>query len=231
MKEKSQHSRQQCDNSVLAPKRGAEALAIVLQLIFDEWTPRTLDTPLAGMKVDEKYFEMIAWRAVWNSASSRLTKHAAVAGWKHQTDSHQRLWIVARKKDVGGPLESSLPFGVAAAEARLHIAVQEAARTLSWISTHDPVDEQRLQDEQNSKMQRIRDFQLGSTRKLTGADDPLQENGSLTDQWHGDIYVTPVLVLSYLQALDTENAKIGAERNPQKTDVIVVRRKHGRSCF
>ena len=33
---------------------GAEALATFVQLIFDEWTSGTLDTPLARIKVDEK---------------------------------------------------------------------------------------------------------------------------------------------------------------------------------
>ena len=60
---------------------GAEALAIFHQLIFDEWTSGTLDTPLAGIKVDEKCFGTIEWGAVRNSASSLLPKHAAVAGW------------------------------------------------------------------------------------------------------------------------------------------------------
>ena len=58
---------------------GAEALATFHQLIFD-----ALDTPLAKIKVDETCFGMIGWGAVQNLASSFLSKHAAVAGWKHR---------------------------------------------------------------------------------------------------------------------------------------------------
>ena len=74
-----------------------------------------------------------------------------------------------------------------AAEARLRVAEQQAARTLSLIGTHDPADERRLQDEQHSRMQRIQNFQIGGPQNLIGADDPrhaLQENGGLPDQWY-----------------------------------------------
>ena len=49
------------------------------------WTLGTLDTPPAGIKVDETNgFEMIERGAVRNAASNLLPKHAAVAGWKHR---------------------------------------------------------------------------------------------------------------------------------------------------
>ena len=51
----------------------------------------------------------------------------------------------------------------------------------------------------------------------------LQENGGLADQWYvddGDILCHPILVPSYLQKFDGANDSIGAERNPQKTEVI-----------
>ena len=35
----------------------------------------------------------------------------------------------------------------------------------------------------------------------------------------GDIMCHPILVPSYLQEFDDANAKVGAERNPQKTEV------------
>ena len=41
-----------------------------------------------------------------------------------------------------------------------------------WIGTNDSVEEQRLQAEENSKMQRIQDFQLGGSGRHIGADDP-----------------------------------------------------------
>ena len=75
-------------------------------------------------------------------------------------------------------------------------------------------------------MHRIHNFQPGRPEKLIGADDPrhaFQENGGLADFWccdDGDILCNPMLVLPYLQALDIANAKIGAEPNQQKTEVI-----------
>ena len=73
--------------------------------------------------------------------------------------------------NVVGLLECSSALGMVAAEARLHVAVRQAARTLPWIGTNDPVDEQRVQAEQKSKMQRIQGFQLGGPGKLIGAND------------------------------------------------------------
>ena len=115
-----------------------------------------------------------------NSVSSLLPKHAAVAGWKHRALSFAEQDGVppmpkdrgAEQGDVDGPLECSLPLGMVVAEARLHVAVQQAARTLSWIGTNDPVDEQRLQAEQNGKMQQIQDLQLGGSENLIRADAP-----------------------------------------------------------
>ena len=69
-------------------------------------------------------------------------------------------------------------------------------------------------------------FQRGGPEKLTGTHDPqhaLQKNGGLTDLWYmddGDIVCHPILVQTYLQEFDLANAKVRAERNPQKTGVI-----------
>ena len=62
-------------------------------------------------------------------------------------------------------------------------------------------------------MQQIQDVQLCDSEKHVGADDPrhaLQENGGMVDLWYIDsdeILCHPVLVLSYLQALDAANVK------------------------
>ena len=73
--------------------------------------------------------------------------------------------------------------------ARLHVAVRRAARTLPWIGTDDSVEEQRLQAEQNSKMQQIQDFQVGGSEKHIGITtrdmscrktEAQQTNGTLT---------------------------------------------------
>ena len=69
-------------------------------------------------------------------------------------------------------------------------------------------------------------FRLGGPEKLTGAHDPqhaLQKNGSLADLWYmddGDTTCHPVLVPSFLQDFDVANARVGAERKFQKTEVI-----------
>ena len=69
-------------------------------------------------------------------------------------------------------------------------------------------------------------FHLGGPEKLTGADDPrhaLQEHVGLANPWYmddGDIMCHPILVPSYLHEFDDANAKVGAERHPQKTEVI-----------
>ena len=90
----------------------------------------------------------------------------------------------------------------------------------------DPSEEQRLQAVHATRQQETANFQLGGPEKFTGADDPrhaLQKNGDLADLWYmddGDILCHPILVPSYLQEFDVGNAKVGAEPNPQKTEVI-----------
>ena len=98
---------------------------------------RWLESQLAN----KLFFGMIEWDAVRKAASSPLLKHAAVAGWKHRSLSH------AEQGDVDGLLECGLALGMVAAEARLHAAVQQAARALS-LDRYGPVEEQRLQAEQ-----------------------------------------------------------------------------------
>ena len=80
--------------------------------------------------------------------------------------------------------------------------------------TVDPAsDEVRLQETAN--------FQLGGPERLTGANDPRhvpQKNGRRSDD--GDILCHPIFMPTYLQEFDVANAEVGAERNPQKTEVI-----------
>ena len=112
-----------------------------------------------------------------------------------------------------------------AAETRGSIAARQAAGTLPWIGVNDPAAEQRLQADHAARLQESANFQLGGTEKLTGAHDPqhaLQKSGGLADQWYmddGDISCHPILVL-FLQDFDVADAKVGAERNPLKTEVI-----------
>ena len=63
----------------------------------------------------------------------------------------------------------------------------------------------------------------GSLEPTTRGMHALQENGGLADLWYtddGDILRHPILVPSCLQEFGVANAKVGAERKPQKTEVI-----------
>ena len=84
---------------------------------------------------------------------------------------------------------------------------------------------QRLQADHAARLQESANFQLGGPEKLTGEHDPqhaLQKSGCLADQWYMDdgIMCHPILVLPFLQDFDVANARVGAERNPLKTEVI-----------
>ena len=108
----------------------------------------------------------------------------------------------AEQGDVAGPFGCSLASGMVAAEARMCVDMQQAARTLTGIGAGDSLHERRLQDEQRNRRQWIRNFQLGGSEKLSRATirDTLcrKETGGLADQWYlddGDILCHPLLVL------------------------------------
>ena len=69
-------------------------------------------------------------------------------------------------------------------------------------------------------------FSWDGPEKLTGPHDPrhvLQTTGGLADLWYmddGDTLCHPILVPTYMLEFDVANAKVGAERNPLKTEVI-----------
>ena len=73
---------------------------------------------------DKDCFGMMEWSGVREAASCLLTRHSAVAGWKHQALSHVEQDGVpplpedrgAEQGDVDGPLECSLALGMVAAE-------------------------------------------------------------------------------------------------------------------
>ena len=71
------------------------------------------------------------------AASSLFPKHAAVAGWKTALSFVEQEGLPPMPKnrgseqgDVDGLVECILALG---AEAKPHVAAQQAARTLSWI--------------------------------------------------------------------------------------------------
>ena len=75
--------------------------------------------------------------------------------------------IVAQSKVMlTGPLECSLALEMVAAEARLCVATQQAARTFPWIGTDDLQHENRLRDEQRGRMQKIQNFLSVAAQKI-----------------------------------------------------------------
>ena len=206
---------------------GAEALAIFHQLLWDEWMTGSLSGPLGS--------GMIEWQAVREAASRFLTKHTAAAAWKHRNVSffeQEGLSPMpkdrgAEQGDVDGPLECSLALGMEAAQARGSIAARQAVGTLPWIGVTDSAEGTATPSGTRCQIaQESANYQLGGPEKLTGAHDPrhaLQRNGGLADQWYmddGDIMCHPILVLLFLQDFDVANARVGAERNPLKTEAI-----------
>ena len=73
----------------------------------------------------------------------------------------------AEQGDFDGPPECSVALGMVAAEARLCVATQQAARTLSQICADDSLREKKQRD----RMQKIQNFQIGGPEKRIGADD------------------------------------------------------------
>ena len=155
--------------------------------------------------------------------------HTAAATWTpelcpslNRKDSRQcRRIEVQSKETLMAPLECSLVLGMVAAEARGSIAARQTAGILPWIGVNDSAEEQRLQADHAVRLQESAYFQLGGPAKLASAHDPrhaLHKNGWLADQWcvdDGDIMCHPILVLPF-----RPNARVGAERNPLKTEVI-----------
>ena len=132
----------------------------------------------------------------------------------------------SKETSLAPSLECSLALGMLAAETRGSLAARQAAGTLPWIGVNDSAEEQRVQADHAARLQESGNFQLGGPEKHTGAHDPkhaLQKSGGLADQWSmddGDTMCHPILVLPFLQEFDVANVRVGAERNPLKTEVI-----------
>ena len=190
---------------------GAEALAIFHHLLYDELDDRLIQGT-AGQNQSRRE-KLIEWKAVREAMSRFLPKHTA---WKHRNLSY----VVQEARDVDGSVECSLAVGMVAAETRGSIAARQAAGTLPWIGVNDPAEVQRLPADHAARLQESANFQVGGPEKLTGPHDSqhtLQKSGGLSDQGYMD---DVILVLPFLQDLDVANARVGAERNPLKTEVI-----------
>ena len=196
----------------------------------------SLSEPLARIKyaLQKNYFGMVEWKAVREAASQFLPKHTAAVAWKHQNLSYVEQEGLppmpkdrgAEQGDVDGPLECSLALGMAAAESRMRMAAEQAAGSRPWVCVADDAELQQLRADHATRLQESANIQNGGPEKRTGAHDPrhaLQKNGGLADLWYmddGDTMCHPILVPSFLRAFDVANSKVGAERNPQKTEVI-----------
>ena len=114
-----------------------------------------------------------------------------------------------------------------AAETWRRIPAQQAAGSLPWIGVDDASELQKLRAGHATPKQESTNFQLGGPDKRTGAHHPrraLHKNDGLADLWYiddGDIFSHSILVPSFLQEFDVANAKVGAERNPWKTEEVI----------
>ena len=171
----------------------------------------SLGGPLARIKVDEKScFGMIEWKAVCEAS------HVEQEGLAPMPKDRG-----AEQGDVDGPPGTGHGGSRGAREHRC----EASGRELSWIGVNDPAEVQRQQTDCAVRVQESANFQLGGPEKLTGAHDPhaLQNNGGLADLWFmddGDIMCHPIVVMPFLQDFDVANARVGAEPNPLKTEVI-----------
>ena len=123
----------------------------------------------------------------------------------------------AEQGDVDCPLECSLGLGLVAAETRGRVAAQQASGSLPWMGFDDPSEMQRLHVARAVRLQE--ENSLEPTTQCTRC----KKNGGLADLWYmddGDIMCHPVLVPSYFHEFDDANTTVGAERTPQKTEVI-----------
>ena len=210
---------------------GADPSAIFHQLLYDEWM---LSGPLTRVKVDEKiYFGMIGLQALREAASRFHPKHTAAATWKHRNLSHVEQEGLppmpkdrgAEKGDVDGPLECSLALEMVAAKTRRCAAAQQAAAShgLVWMihernSDCKKTTQPECRNQTTSSLAARRSLPVPSIRSIR-----CRKNGGLADLWYmddGDVMCHPILVPFFLQEFDAANAKVVAERNHQKTEVI-----------
>ena len=209
---------------------GAEALAIFHQLLYDEWMTGSLSGPLARIKVGEKNcLGMIEWKAVRETAWRFLPKYTAAATWTHRNLSHVEQEGLspmpkdrgAEQGDVDGPLECSLAAGlVAGRDAWKHSRAASGGHpSLGWRERpcrgtasasrpRGPNGRNRqtssLAAQKNTPVPMIRNTRC---RRM----EVLRINGTWT---------TSPCVCPFLQDFDVANARVGAERNSLKTEVL-----------
>ena len=102
-----------------------------------------------------------------------------------------------------------------AAETRGRITGWQAAGTVPWIGVDDSAEEQRLQADHAAKLLETANFQL-ATQKHTPVPMIRNPRCRKTEAWL--VNGARTTVLPFLQ--DFDNTRVGAERNPLKTEVI-----------
>jgi hypothetical protein len=211
---------------------GMEALAIFHQLIYDEWAamgacPFHLHV---SRWTNKNCLGRIEWRAVREASRQTLPRHTAVACWKHAAPSFVEQSGVdpvpkdrgAEQGDVDGPVECSITLAQVAGETRTKVASLQRQGALPWIAR----DRDAACDDFDRRSIRVRSFQTDPEDDHEVRLDPrheVQVGGGMVEYWYlddGDILCHPLLVLPFLDAFDEANAKIGAERNILKTEVL-----------
>ena len=144
---------------------GAEALAISHQPIFDDWVSGSLNTPLHEsqlMKELLRHGRLECGEELGNQprlptrCSRRMEASRFLCGTRRgETFAKNRG---PEQGDVDGPLECSLPLGMVAAEAQLHVAGQQAAGTVPLVGSNDQEERQRLRNKYQSSMLLYQNF-------------------------------------------------------------------------
>ena len=127
------------------------------------------------------------------------------------------------QSNVDSSLDCSLALGMVATETRGSFVVRRATGTLPWISVNDPAEEQRPQADHAVRSQSSSNLAVQKSSLVPTTRSMRCRRAGLTDRWYmddEDIMCHPILVLPFLQDFDVVNVRVGAERNPLKTEVI-----------
>ena len=216
---------------------GAEALAILHQLLHDIWSAGELPSALARIKVDERNcYGRLEWSAIRAAIQQALPRHLAATCWKHESASHVEQEGVApapkdrgaEQGDVDGAVECSVTLGGVAADARSAVHAMQRRGELPWtapsLEAVDDFDRREARVAAWKALEPSQRRETGATQRIVANPaHEIQAGGGLLDVWFlddGDILCDPRLVQPYLACFDSENPKVGGDRNIHKTEVI-----------
>ena len=218
---------------------GAEALAILHQLLHDIWAEEELPGPVARIKIDERNcFGSLEWQAIRAATYEALPRHYAATCWKHaERSSVEQRGVApapkdrgAEQGDVDGSMECSVTLGGVAAAARCSVHAMQRRGELPWAR---PGSSGEAAAECDRRQERITAWrQLGPTQRrepgeqeriMVNPAHEIQTRGGIVDAWYlddGDILCDPRLVRAYLSCFDAANPQVGGTRNIIKTEVV-----------